>query len=241
MAIKGSPGIKHALGLIQNSDINTLQKIFISLHIFKLGGWSINAELMHELCKKLNFEERYFVCDKDAIVKNEGFTQGNVWLGEPYKQMISSAEDIKDKRERLKKECKVFFWRHGTIEDMAISLLRSKPDEESLEESSGERRYDKKVFWKEKSEKISMLEGLNVILPYDRWMKPRKQKEDKAEKLYLQQKVTWENIEESLEIFLFACDDETDDLIQFLQFLLDANGQTGRVKEQTEISADTRP
>lgn len=44
LVMKESPGIKHALGLIQKSDIllDVLQKIFVSFQIFILAGKMLN-------------------------------------------------------------------------------------------------------------------------------------------------------------------------------------------------------
>lgn len=71
-------------------------------------------------------------------------------------------------------------------------------------------------------------------LPYDRWKKPRRQRKDKENKLYLQPEVTSENVEKSVEIFLSACDSDPDDLIQFLQFLLNMEKVDATIVHSTQ-------
>lgn len=73
---------------------------------------------MHKVCEKLKTDEHYFVCDKDAIVHdNDVELKDNRWLG---KKNTDKKYDT-EVRKRILEGCKVFFWRHGTIKDMAIS------------------------------------------------------------------------------------------------------------------------
>ena len=115
----------------------------------------------------------------------------------------------------------VFVWNYGTIEDMLIALLRT---DTSRTESAKRPRYYKLVSWDEKTGVIQKLEKENVRLPISKWKEQRpvyKDYSDTAtEKLFLAKTIKQENITASVESFLNACDDKTDDLVQVIDFLV---------------------
>ena len=220
--IKGSPGIKHVLQLITNYDIlESLQKVCATLQIIPLYDWSF-AELMNIVCAKLMIEEHFFVCDKYAIMEDEdNGLKVNEWMGKTYAELQKTFKPDKEEswievRDILKKECQCFAWRDGTIEDMVISLLRSGTAVSASEDET----YDQRVSWLEKSAAIRALRHENVELPLSGWKTPSRQREDKDKKLFLPSRVTHENILKSTEVILEACDKKSDDLVQFILFLL---------------------
>ena len=123
-----------------------------------------------------------------------------------------------------KKECKCFTWRDGTIEDMAISLLRTEMRRRSTTPETTE------VGWTEKTSVIDELEQQFVTLPpVHRWKdrRPRENRnrnKDTTDKLCLSKEVNQQNITRSVEFFFYACDEAPDDLVQFVQFLLQIEG-----------------
>ena len=220
--IKGSPGIKHVLQLITNYDIlESLQRACAPLQIIPLYDWSY-AELMNIVCEKLMIEDHFFVCDKYAIMEDEDKgLKVNEWMGKSYVELQKSYKAEKEEswievRDILKKDFKCFAWRDGTIEDMVISLLRSGTAVSASEDET----YDQRVSWLEKSAAIRALRHENVELPLSGWKTPSRQKEDKDKKLFLSARVTQENILKSTEVILEACDKKSDDLVQFILFLL---------------------
>lgn len=226
--MKRSSGSYRVLKLINEEGaagditIEALQKIQVSTQIICMNGWK-NAAKMHRVCGRqgLKVDDHYFVCDKDAMIDKDGkMISKNRWL-DNYENIVeefnSSRKDWKEARQELRNECKCFVWRDGTIEDMVMSLLRT---ETSRSETSSEGEVE--VGWKEKKQVIDELKNEFVTLPLNRWQEKR-MKENEAEKLFLSQEVTQDNISKSVEILLNACEQESDDLVQFVEFLLQMN------------------
>ena len=224
LIMKRSPGSYHVLQLIGledggDPDITTLQQILVSIQVISMDGWN-QARRMDKICRELKVDYHFFLCDKDAVIDNDKMTQANHWLenykdiGEKFNKRKISWEDA---RQRLRSECKCFTWRDGTIEDMVISLLRSETRRTDTTTDTTE------VGWTEKKNVIAELKNQYVSLPIHRWQERRQKenrKEDTTDKLFLSREVTQEGITKSVEIFLKACDKKSDDLVQFVQFLL---------------------
>lgn len=229
--LKASPEISSVLSLIKNKgDIaplrDTLQKICVSIQIISINGWE-NAELMHNLCENLKLEDHFFVCDKDAFIdeRNSKMKNDNDWLKQSYPSYTEIKKSFNPDswgkvREKLKNECHCFVWQDGTIEDMLISLLVSKRKKTKTEEES----LEEVVRWLESSKVVNELKNLFVNLPITQWKEKqegaKKIKIPKGDKLFLQFEVTQECIAKSTEIILQVCDNETDDLVQFISFLV---------------------
>ena len=228
--MKQSDGTKKVLQLIQErslaDDLLLLQNMLVSIQIINMGGWR-NACRLHSICKELELHECYFVCDKDAMIQDDAehkITQSNKWLEETayldilekYNHRTISWDDA---RKRLQTKCKCFAWRDGTIEDMVLSLLRSETQRSCTSGTT-------EVKWTEKTQVIDELEQQFVTLPpLHRWKDRRpnirtSRNEDKTDKLFLNKEVKQENITNSVELFLNACEKESDDLVQFVQFLM---------------------
>ena len=228
--MKQSSGIKKVLQLMQEhslaDDLLLLHNILVSIQIINMGGWR-NACRLHSICKELELPECYFVCDKDAIIQDDAehkITQVNKWLKTTaYLDILDMYNHCKiswdDARKRLQTECKCFTWRDGTIEDMVMSLLRSETRRTCASGTT-------KVKWTEKTQVIDELEQQFVTLPpLHRWKDRRpnirtSRNEETTDKLFLNKEVKQENITKSVEIFLNACEKKSDDLVQFVQFLL---------------------
>lgn len=228
---------KSDFGPVHLDIITSLQKVLVSIQIINMNGWN-NASKMHRLCKGLKVDDHFFVCDKDSIVENERMKKDNRWMNKykdietafnekqqnPQSDQQSSLEMTrqelwKDARDKLRKDCKCFPWRDGTIEDMAISLLRT----ETKRSDAGNMT---EVGWTEKREVIDALKQEYVAFPIHRWQERRekeRKKEEESEKLFLSKEVKQINIIRSVEIFLNACDKESDDLVQFVKFLFQMN------------------
>ena len=217
--------ITSGIGPVQLDDITSLHKILVSIQIININGWN-NASKMHRLCEGLKVDDHFFVCDKDSIVEKEIMKKDNRWM-DRYREIETTFNEKQqspqgdqqliweEARQRLRTECKCFSWRDGTIEDMAISLLRSETKRIDTGDTT-------EVVWTEKHKVIDELKQEYVALPMHRWQERRekeRRKEDETEKLFLSKEVTQENITKSVEIFLKACEKKSDDLVQFVQFL----------------------
>ena len=217
--------ITSGIGPVQLDDITSLHKILVSIQIININGWN-NASKMHRLCEGLKVDDHFFVCDKDSIVEKEIMKKDNRWM-DRYREIEKTFNEKQqspqgdqqliweEARQRLRTECKCFSWRDGTIEDMAISLLRSETKRNDTGDTT-------EVVWTEKRKVIDALKQDYVALPIHRWQERRekeRRKEDETEKLFLSKEVTQENITKSVEIFLKACEKKSDDLVQFVQFL----------------------
>ena len=232
--MKLSPGSYHVLQLMECGvgpvaleNITDLQKILVSIQIININGWN-NASKMHRLCEGLKVDDHFFVCDKDSIVENDRMKKDNRWM-DRYRDIetkfneqqqnphFDNQKNWEEARQSLRTGCKCFPWRDGTIEDMAISLLRSETIRTDTTTDTT------KVEWMEKGRVVEELKQEFVTLPMHRWQERRQKergKEDETENLFLSKEVTQENISRSVEIFLKACDKTSDDLVQFVQFLL---------------------
>ena len=226
--------IDTGIGPVPLAVITSLQKVLVSIQIININGWN-NAGRMHKLCTDLKVDDHFFICDKDSIVENGKMKHDNRWM-ENYKNVEklyneqqnaqgdqtsslegSRQEKWENARKMLREECrpKCYTWRDGTIEDMAMSLLRT----ETRRSDEGEIT---RIEWTEKQKVIDELKDEFVILPVHRWRERRekeRKKDDERDKLFLSKEVTQENITNSVEIFLKVCEKKSDDLIQFVQFM----------------------
>ena len=227
--MKTSVGVSNVLKLIHgnpntqqldDSEAN-LRNSILSLQISNLNGWT-NACLMNQVCKTLDLDHS-FIFDKDAIIDKNGKMRAQSWLNPEYEniqQRFNNDENWENARRDLR-AMNVFVWNYGTIEDMLIALLRT---DTSRTESAKRPRYDKLVSWDEKTGVIQKLEKEYVRLPISKWKEQRPVYKDysdtAAEKLFLAKTIKQENITASVELFLNACDDRTDDLVQLIEFLV---------------------
>ena len=224
--------IDAGIGPVPLAAITSLQKVLVSIQIININGWN-NAGRMHKLCTDLKFDDHFFVCDKDSIVENGKVKHDNRWMknyenveklyneqqnaqGDQTSSLeVGRQEKWENARKMLREECKCYTWRDGTIEDMAMSLLRTET-RRSVEEGMTH------IEWTENQNVIDELKEQFVILPVHRWRERRekeKKKDDERDKLFLSKEVTQENITKSVEIFLMVCKNKSDDLVQFLQFM----------------------
>ena len=210
------------LELEKNKEL--LQDICASLHIVNMDGW-LNSGLFWQVCHLLKLDEHYFVCDLDAIV-NDQRTQlkANEWMekskGDKYKRLrkdfSSKLIDSSKVLSVLRDEFNCFAWKDGTIEDMVMSLCRS----DSFVEVFTNDQYTHRVGWYENRELIEQLKVEKVVLPdLSRWKKPRKERADKEQKLFLSPEVSQVNVLNSVKAMLEACNHESDDLVQFVLFI----------------------
>ena len=233
-----SEGVLHVLSLIMNGQtvqhiddvIEKLQNEILSLQVLSISGWS-NAKTMRKVCNELELEHA-FLFDKDAIIESktgksliishDEFT-GYREIEQKFKGVDMSDEVNWDNMRRDLRSINIFSWRDGTIEDMLMSLLRNETTRIMLTEAEGH-GYDCEVKWQEKRKLIEDLEIENVCLPVGRWKekrsKYRSSHDTAAEKLFIDSSVKQENINRSVELFLNACGDESDDLVQFIDFLV---------------------
>lgn len=236
--LKASPGIVDILKVINDTEIvslDTLQRICVSIQIISMDGWN-NAHYMHNLCTYLKLDDHYFVCDKDAILHDRDnaskYKNTKWWSERPYWKIVNNKDDWETIRERLRKDCKCFVWRDGTIEDMVMSLLRS----ETTTSDTKSDNFDQKVFWFEKKNVIHELKNQHVCLPLGHWkekrqdfgrVKRRSLSGSDAEKLFLSPDVTQRNISNSTDTILNACDRRDDDLVQFVIFISEMENGIG--------------
>lgn len=240
--MKGSVGIKHVLELVNqgkyerelkeaiNNDLENLQRVCISLQIMSINGWN-NAQLMHRTCNVLKLHCHYFVCDKDAVItgNDNAFDikkDYNDWLEAPFKNICKDFQNkilkkMPEVRDRLRKDCNLFSWKDGTIEDMIMSLLDKNSDmplpSGASDTSPSIPQYDDQVSWNE--EIVDKLKRLHIDFPLESYKMRRRNRQNKTVKLYLSPKVTQEDVMESMEIFLGLCKYRSD-LVQFIKFLL---------------------
>lgn len=224
-----SKGILKVLKLIHEGatdkqlDAHTekLQNSILSLQISTMKGWH-NASLMQQVSNVLKLDHA-FLFDKDVIIDKDGKLRSHAWMTgyESIQKRFTEAMEDKSWGEvrRDLRGMKIFVWRDGTIENMLISLLRNETKHRPLKS----RRDDSEISWNEKSALIQQLEKQNVCLPIGKWKEKRPEYKEfsdtAAAKLFIDSRVKQENITECVEIFLKACDDQYDDLVQFVDFL----------------------
>ena len=233
-----SNGVLHVLSLMMNgltveptdAVVEKLQNEILSLQVLSISGWS-NAKTMRKVCNELELEH-VFLFDKDAIIESktgksliishDEFT-GYREIEQKFKRDDMSDDVNWDNMRRSLRNINIFSWRDGTIEDMLMSLLRNETTRIMLTEAGGH-GYDCEVKWQEKRKLIEDLETENVCLPVGRWKekrsKYRSSHDTAAEKVFIDSSVKQENINKSVEMFLNACGNKYDDLVQLIDFLV---------------------
>ena len=221
-----SKGVLHVLDLMKAGPIGKLQNEILSMQIISINGWS-NAKTMHKVCRELELDHA-FLFDKDAIIDSKtGRLISHSFAGyqaiEQEFRKVNLTDDVNWYNIRKKlKNINIYAWRDGTIEDMLLSLIRNDTKRVKLPAGT-ENIYDCEVSWREKRKLIEVLEEQNVCLPIGKWKEKRPKlrdpKDGAAEKMFINSAVNQENITESVELFLNACDNISNDLVQFIDFL----------------------